>query len=90
MNAIMGRNKSFEVTYTYQILAVAFFSPKYVWTFEFRNSDLRTFYNFSHVWLRIIQECHVFASVWTMSIILHFIALGGLIFLTPFMLSQAS
>ena len=28
---------------------VAFFSPKYVWTFEFRISVLRTFYNFSHV-----------------------------------------
>ena len=36
--------KFFEIGY--------FCSPKYVWTFEFLNSCLRTFYNFSHVWIQ--------------------------------------
>ena len=29
---------------------IAYFLPKYVWTFEFMNSGSRTFYNFSRVW----------------------------------------
>ena len=28
---------------------IVYFFAKYVWTFEFLNSGLRTFYNFSHV-----------------------------------------